>query len=121
MAPRVLSSIWPPPMPQHIVQRLQRRERRRDATARLQAVARGMAARRAARAARAAQQAVGASSHWILPSDPAVGSCRRRLAAGRRRRDDGERGGSVSTQPGPLDAIPPAEDPDAPSNKYIHV
>ena len=61
MAPRVLSSTRPPPTPQHIAQRRQRRQHRRDvaamAAARLQAVARGMAARRTARTARAAQQA----------------------------------------------------------------
>jgi len=61
----VLSSIWPPPLPQHIVQR----QRRRDAAARLQAVAHGMAARRAARAARAAQEAAGARSARVARSE----------------------------------------------------
>jgi len=68
-APRVLSSICPPPVPQHIMQRQQRRQRRRAAATRLQAVARGMAARSTARAARAAQQAADARSARVATSE----------------------------------------------------
>ena len=73
-APRVLSSICPPPVPQHIMQRQQRRQRRRAAATRLQAVARGMAARSTARAARAAQQAADARSARVATSEVVVGA-----------------------------------------------
>ena len=55
VAPKALSDIRHPPLPQHIKQRLQQRQRRRRAATRLQAGARGMAARRVARTARDAR------------------------------------------------------------------
>ena len=65
----MLTSIKHPPLPQHVVRRLRHR---RDAAARLQAGARGMAARRTARVARAVravQQATDARSARIARSE----------------------------------------------------
>ena len=138
-APTVLSSIWPAPLPQHIVQRLQ-------AATRLQAVARGMAARRTARTARAAQQAADARSARVTTSevgavdvspsgtsstcptcilgDESTGGSSSAASSTSATPSTSAWGWSArnrltahgSTQQGPQDAITPAEDPDAPSS-----
>ena len=145
-APTVLSSIRPPPMPQHIVQRLQRRQRRRDAATRLQAVARGMAARRTAHVARATQPAADARSARVTTSevgavdvspsgtsstcptcilgDESTGGSSSAASSTAAAPSTSALGWSVcdrltahgSTQQGPQDAITPAEDPDTPSS-----